>query len=410
VIVLVINCGSSSVKYEAFQTQPEKSLASGLADRVTVNGGRQAILIHHSPAGDIRNQAEMPTPEVALGYIVDAVTDPAHGVVESLDEIGAVGHRVVHGGEQFSASTVINEEVISAIQQFCELAPLHNPANLEGIHACQKHLPDIPQVAVFDTAFHQTIPRHAFIYGLPYDLYQERGIRRYGFHGTSHRYVASRATEILQQRGTAPQDQRVITCHLGNGCSMTAVRGGKSIDTSLGFTPLEGLLMGTRCGDLDPAIVPYLISEMGLSADQVDDLLNQQSGLLGVSGVSSDMRDVSAAAVEGNERAQLALDIFCYRIKKYIGAYAAALGGLDAVVFTAGIGENDPEVRRRSVAGLGYLGLHINDAANQDVSLDGQPVDISSSDSPARILVIPTDEELMIARDTAAIVEGKAPA
>lgn len=406
-IVLVINCGSSSVKYEVFETQPEKSLASGLADRVAVNGGKQALLTQHCSSGKPYHlEAEMPTHEVAIGYIVDAITDPDYGVLESLDEIEAVGHRVVHGGEQFSASVLITDEVIAAVEQFCELAPLHNPANLQGIYACQKHLPDATQVAVFDTAFHQTIPSHAFIYGLPYEFYQEQGIRRYGFHGTSHRYVTLKATQVLQQRGIAPEDQRLATCHLGNGCSITAVKGGKSVDTSLGFTPLEGLLMGTRCGDLDPAIVPYLINELDLSAEQVDDLLNTRSGLLGVSGVSSDMRDVSAAATAGNERARLAVDIFCYRIKKYIGAYAAAMGGLDAVVFTAGIGENDAQVRRRAVAGLQHLGLYLDEAANEDLSLEGQPVDISTPDSSARILVIPTDEELMIARDTAAIVAG----
>ncbi len=404
-IVLVINCGSSSVKYEIFQTQPEKSLASGLADRVAVNGGQQAALTHQRSSGQIhRREAEMPTYEVALSYIVKAITDPDYGVVGSLEEIEAVGHRVVHGGERFSASVLIDEEVLAAIAEFCELAPLHNPANLEGIYACQKHLPDVPQVAVFDTAFHQTIPPHAFIYGLPYEFYQEQGIRRYGFHGTSHRYITLRATEILKRRGVAPQDQRLVTCHLGNGCSITAVKGGKSVDTSLGFTPLEGLLMGTRCGDLDPAIVPYLISELDLSAEQVDDLLNTRSGLLGVSGVSSDMRDVWAAVTAGNRRARLAVDIFCYRIEKYIGAYAAVMGGLDAVVFTAGIGENDPEVRRRAVAGLQHLGLYLDKTANEDLSLNVQPVDISTPDSPARILVIPTDEELMIARDTAALL------
>lgn len=408
-IILVINCGSSSVKYEVFQTNPEESLAAGLADRVAVNGGKQAALAHRSSSGQShRTEAQMPSYEAALGHILAAVIHPEHGVVQSLDVIEAVGHRVVHGGEQFSASVMINDQVISALEQFCKLAPLHNPANLAGIRACQKHLPDVPHIAVFDTAFHQSIPPHAFIYGLPYQLYQECGIRRYGFHGTSHRYVALKASEILGEWAIARQDQRIVTCHLGNGCSITAVKGGKSIDTSMGFTPLEGLLMGTRCGDLDPAVVPYLINERGLSADQVDELLNAQSGLLGVSGVSSDMRDILAAVAAGNERAQLAVDIFCYRIRRYIGAYAAIMGGLDAVVFTAGIGENSAEIRQRSLAGLQSLGLHLDHNANQDPDLASRPVDISTADSPVRILVIPTDEELMIARDTAAIVGDRA--
>ncbi len=409
-IVLVINCGSSSVKYEIFQTHPEISLAAGLADRVAVNGGQQASLVHRPRTGEqYRLVAEMPSHEAALSHIVAALADPDHGVIKSLDEVDAVGHRVVHGGEEFSASVLINDEVISAISRYCELAPLHNPPNLAGIRACQKSLPGVPQVAVFDTAFHQTISPYAYVYGLPYRFYENHGIRRYGFHGTSHRYVALKAAEILQQQGIPTADQRIITCHLGNGCSVTAVRAGQSIDTSMGFTPLEGLLMGTRCGDLDPAVIPYLINEMGLSADQVDELLNEHSGLLGVSGVSSDMRDICAAVRTGNDRAQLAVDIFCYRIKKYVGAYAAVMGGVDAVVFTAGIGENVPEVRASAVIGLEHLGLHLDEAANQGLSGGSEPVDISTSDSPARILVIPTDEELMIARDTAAIVADKLP-
>jgi len=403
--VLVVNCGSSSLKYELFESDVDESLASGLASRVAVGGGENARLQHQSAGKDeYLLSAPMPDHEVALGYVLEALTDPAHGVLASLSEIEAIGHRVVHGGEQFAASVLIDQAVEEAIERFCEIAPLHNPANLTGLRACKRRLPGVPQVAVFDTAFHQTLPPWAYVYGLPYELYQQRGIRRYGFHGTSHRYVVAQATAMLVERGIPPQQQRLVTCHLGNGCSVVAVKGGRSVDTSLGFTPLEGLLMGTRCGDLDPAIIPYLVHHVGMTVEQVDDLLNQQSGLLGVSGVGSDMRDLHRAIGEGNERAQLALEIFCYRVRKYIGAYAAVMGGLDAVVFTAGIGENDPVVREQSVAGLEFLGLHLDRERNEDSSLRGQAAEVATEDSPARILVIPTDEELLIARDTAQIV------
>ena len=406
--VLVINCGSSSLKYELFETETEKSLASGICERVGVGGGADASLTHR-PAGreKLEKAVAMPDHAAAFGVMIEALTDPVHGVISSLEEIDAVGHRVVHGGEHFAESVIIDDEVIQVIEQCAELAPLHNPANLIGIRAAQQHLPDVPHVAVFDTAFHQTMPRRAWLYGLPYEIYEQYGVRRYGFHGTSHRYVAGVAAEILEERGIAREQHRAVTCHLGNGCSVTAVLGGKSIDTSMGFTPLEGLLMGTRCGDLDPAVVPYLMERLGLDTNGIDELMNKRSGLLGVSGVSNDMRDVQQAAAEGNERAQAAVELFCYRVRKYIGAYAAAMGGIDAVVFTAGIGENDPLVRSKSVEGLEFLGLAIDEEKNRALRIEGKAADISAESARARVLVIPTDEELMIARDTAALVGDK---
>jgi len=403
VIVLVVNCGSSSLKYELFDG--DESLSRGLAERVGINGGDDAILTHEYGEESIAKvRAPMPDHTVAFSYVVEVLTDSEHGQIESLQEIEAVGHRVVHGGEQFTESVLIDDEVIAAIEDFCELAPLHNPPNLEGIRACRQRLPDIPMVAVFDTAFHQTMPAHAFVYGLPYEMYRDHNIRRYGFHGTSHRYVAIEATQYLEEAGIPRDRQKIVICHLGNGASVTAVSGGCSVDCSLGFTPLEGLLMGTRSGDLDPAIPLHLIRAMDMDAAEVDQLLNTKSGLLGISGVSSDMRDIMQSARDGNTRAQLAVDIFCYRVRKYIGAYAAAMGGLDAVVFTAGIGENAPEIRRDCVQGLEFIGLHLDDASNNIVGDDQEVVVISTANSPGYILVIPTDEELMIARDTARVV------
>jgi len=403
VIVLVVNCGSSSLKYELFEG--DRSVCSGLAERVGMDGGEHAVLTYEY-GGEARAQISAPMPDhtVAFDHVVQMLTDPEHGQISSLQEIEAVGHRVVHGGERFTESVLIDDEVIAAIEDFCELAPLHNPPNLAGIRACRQRLPDIPMVAVFDTAFHQTMPARAFVYGLPYRMYQKHHIRRYGFHGTSHRYVAIEATQYLQEVGIPPNRQRIVTCHLGNGASVAAISGGRSVDCSLGFTPLEGLLMGTRSGDLDPAIPLHLIRAMDMGVSEVDQLLNTQSGLLGVSGVSSDMRDVMQAARGGNSQAQLAVEIFCYRVRKYIGAYAAALGGLDAVVFTAGIGENAPQIRRYCVQGLEFIGLHLDEARNNSVGGDQEVAAISTADSSAYILVIRTDEELMIARDTAAIV------
>jgi acetate kinase len=411
VIVLVINCGSSSLKYQLIDMQTETALADGLADRVGVGGGDQAVL-KHRPAGKDAFISEQPMPDhtAAIKLVIAALLDPEHGVISSLQDIAAVGHRVVHGAEKFTESVAIDDSVIEAIEDCAELAPLHNPANLQGIRACMRALPDVPQVAVFDTAFHQTMPRRAYLYGLPYEYYLDRGIRRYGFHGTSHRYVTLKATDWLQrEKGIAPEDQRIITCHLGNGCSMAAVRAGKSVDTSMGLTPLEGLLMGTRCGDMDPAIFGFLINEMNLDARSVDRILNKNSGLLGISGVSSDMRDVKAAALadDPNPRAQAAIEVFAYRITKYIGAYAAALGGLDAIVYTAGVGENEHVMRGRAVEGLGFLGLEMDADKNANLKRGAEVTDISTDSSRAAILVIPTNEELMIAQDTAQIVEKK---
>ncbi|MFP3904097.1 MAG: acetate/propionate family kinase [Armatimonadota bacterium] len=406
-IVLVVNCGSSSLKYELFDTDAEQPLAGGLAERVGVNGGDEAVLEHEAAdADEIVREMPMPDHEVALGAVLDILADDEVGVIDSLDAIEAVGHRVVHGGEKFTESVLIDDEVIAAIDEFSELAPLHNPPNLTGIRACQKRLPGVPQVAVFDTAFHQTLQPRAYLYGLPYEIYEEHGVRRYGFHGTSHRYVTQVATRRLQEdHGIPPGDQKIITCHLGNGCSMAAVDGGSSIDTTLGFTPLEGLLMGTRCGDLDPAIVYFLMEKLDLDTTELDRILNKESGLLGVSGVSSDMRDVKAAAREGNARAQAALDLFCYRVRKYIGAYAAVLEGLHAIVFTAGIGENEPLIRAKSLEGLELMGIKEDVAKNEAVRKLPEGEDIATDDSDVRIYVIPTDEELMIARDTARVVQ-----
>ncbi len=407
-IVLTINCGSSSLKYQLFDMEARVSLADGLADRVSVNGGTQAVL-KHRPTNKPSHTAEHPMPDhtAAIAHVLEALVHPVHGVIATLEDITAIGHRVVHGGEKFSESVPIDSAVIDAIEDCAELAPLHNPANLQGIRACSRSLPRVPQVAVFDTAFHQTMPERAYLYGVPYEYYLDRGIRRYGFHGTSHRYVVLRATEWLEaNRQVPPAEQRIVTCHLGNGCSMAAVKGGKSVDTTMGLTPLEGLLMGTRCGDLDPAIVGFLTSEMNLTAREVDRILNKNSGLLGISGVSSDMRDVKAAAEAEppNPRARAAIEVFCYRITKYLGAYAAALGGLDAVVFTAGIGENEPMVRERSIAGLDFMGLSVDPERNRAVARGVACTDVAGAGARAAVLVIPTDEELMIALDTAEII------
>lgn len=405
--LLVINCGSSSVKYSLFEMENESVLAEGLADRVSVGGGERAELTHEAPGRDAVTVARpMPDHRSAISLVIEALTSPEHGVIGSVDEIRAIGHRVVHGGPRFSASAVIADNVIAAIEDCIELSPLHNPPNLAGIRACSEIMPDTPQVAVFDTAFGQSVPSHAHHYAIPYELYEKHNIRRYGFHGTSHRYVSLVAARLLEQRGLARDEQKLVTCHLGNGCSMTAVSGGKCIDTSMGLTPLEGLVMGTRSGDIDPAAVWFIMEHEKIDTDAVDVLLNKQSGLLGVSGVSSDMRDVLAAGDSGNQRAQLALDVYCYRIRKYVGAYAAALGGLHALVFTAGVGENAPLIRRRCVEGLCFIGLELDEAANDNVVGGDEPRDISAADSPARVLVIPTNEELMIARDTAELCVG----
>jgi acetate kinase len=394
--VLVLNSGSSSIKYQFIETTTHQVLAKGQVERI---GMDDAVLSHVRIDGDtVKFSAEILDHNIAIEYVVAILLSKNHGVIKDKSEIEAVGHRVVHGGETFSGSVLITDEVIEKIRENIELAPLHNPHNLRGIMACKRLLPDTPQVAVFDTAFHQKMPEYAFIYGLPYELYKKYKIRRYGFHGTSHRYVSKRASEIL---GVPIEKLRIITAHLGNGCSMAAVKYGISVDTTMGFTPLEGLLMGTRSGDIDPAIVLYIMGKEGLTMAEVNALLNKHSGLVGISGVSSDMREIIREMKNGNMRAKLAFDVFCYRVKKYIGAYAAVMGGVDAIVFTAGIGENSPDVRKSVCEGLEFLGIKIDDEKNN--SPEREKI-ITTDDSPVKVLVIPTNEELVIALDTAEIV------
>ncbi len=376
--------------------------ARGLADRIGERGGSDAAIDYRPTDREaVKLPVVLPDHATALARVAEMLTSPDHGVIASLDEIGAIGHRVVHGGESFSAAAMVTPEVAGAIEACAQLAPLHNPPNLVGIRACQKLMPGTPQVAVFDTAFHQRMPRHAYLYAVPYEWYEEYGVRRYGFHGTSHKYVSERAAVRLAREGFDPATLRVITCHLGNGCSMSAVKGGVSIDTTMGFTPAEGLVMGTRAGDIDPAIVPYIADRTGMTADEVMNTLNKKSGLLGVSGYSNDMRDIQSRVAQGDARARAALEIFCYRIVKYIGAYAAVMGGVDAVVFTGGIGEHDPDVRERVCSGLGFLGLRFDAERN---AVRGVEQEISAPGSVARALVIPTNEELVIARETAEVV------
>ncbi|MCS7228846.1 MAG: acetate kinase [Candidatus Kryptonium sp.] len=394
--VLVLNSGSSSIKYQFIETSTYEVLAKGQVERI---GMDDAVLTHIRADGDtVKISAEILDHNIAIEYVIAVLLSKNHGVIKDKSEIEAIGHRVVHGGETFSGSVLITDEVIEKIKENIELAPLHNPHNLRGILACKRLLPDTPQVAVFDTAFHQKMPEHAFIYGLPYELYKKYKIRRYGFHGTSHRYVSKRASEIIE---IPLENLKIITAHLGNGCSMSAIKYGISIDTTMGFTPLEGLLMGTRAGDLDPAVVLYIMSKEGLTMSEINALLNKHSGLLGISGVSSDMREIINEMKNGNPRAKLAFDVFCYRVKKYIGAYSAAMGGVDVLVFTAGIGENSPDVRKSVCEGLEFLGIKIDDEKNN--SPEKEKI-ISTDDSKVKVLVIPTNEELVIALDTAEIV------
>ena len=397
-IILVINCGSSSIKYQLIQTDSEQLLAKGLLERI----GQCDSALHHEYNGSKTTLTrKVPDHRAGMQLITGVLIDKKIGVIENLQEIYAVGHRVVHGGEEFVESVLITPEVIKTIEKFCDLAPLHNPPNLTGIQAAEEILPDVPQVAVFDTAFHQTIPDYAYTYALPYEYYEKHRIRKYGFHGTSHRYVAARAARFL---GIAPDQANLITCHLGNGCSMAAVRSGKSVDTSMGFTPLEGLVMGTRTGDIDPAIIFYLADREDLSLDAINDILNKKSGLLGVSGNSNDMRNIIQAADSGDKRCALALRIFAYRVRKYIGAYCAVLGRVDAVVFTGGIGENAFRVRHLICEGLDGIGVIFDPKKNEAAR---GPQDISAADSPVKLLVVPTNEEAMIARDTQEIVTRK---
>ncbi|GAA0768854.1 acetate kinase [Clostridium subterminale] len=390
--VLVINCGSSSLKYQLINMETEESLAQGLVERIGIEG---SILTQKVPGRDkyIIDQP-MADHKDAIKLVLDALVDGNHGVISSMDEISAVGHRVVHGGEKYSESVVIDDAVMASLEECVKLAPLHNPANIIGINACKSLMPNTPMVAVFDTAFHQTMPKTAYMYPLPYELYTKYGIRKYGFHGTSHKYVSAECAKLM---GKDIKDVKIITCHLGNGASLAAIKDGHCVDTSMGFTPLEGIAMGTRCGNIDPAIVTFLMNEGKMTAKEVDNLMNKQSGVLGLSGVSSDFRDIEDAAKEGNERAVLALDVYDYRVREMIGAYAAAMGGVDAVVFTAGLGENAIETRAQICKGLEFLGIEIDDAKN---NVRGKATEVSKDGAKVKVFVIPTNEELVIARDT----------
>lgn len=394
--VLVINCGSSSLKFQLINSESEEVLAKGLCERIGIDGS-----LTYQPAGGekVKSAKDMPTHTEAIQFVIDALTDPQTGVVKSLDEIGAVGHRVVHGGEKFASSVVITEEVKKAVEECNDLAPLHNPANLIGVNACQKLMPNTPMVAVFDTAFHQTMPEKAYMYGLPYAYYDKYKVRRYGFHGTSHSFVSKRAAEIV---GVPYDATKTIVCHLGNGASVCAVLNGKSVDTSMGLTPLEGLVMGTRSGDIDPAILEFIAKKENLDIEGLMKVLNKESGVYGLSnGLSSDFRDLSAAAEDGNGQAKVALEVFAYRVAKYVGSYTAAMNGVDNIVFTAGIGENDQEIREEICGYLQFLGIEIDKEAN---AKRGEEVIISTPDSKVKVLVIPTNEELAIARETVALI------
>ena len=394
--ILVINCGSSSLKYQLINSETEGVLAKGLCERIGIDG-----MLTYQPEGGEKEKSEiaMPTHKEAIQMVLDALTNDKTGAIGSLKEVNAIGHRVVHGGEKFASSAVITDEMIKAVEECNDLAPLHNPANLIGIRACQELMPGVPMVAVFDTAFHQTMPDVAYTYGIPYEYYEKYKVRRYGFHGTSHSYVSKRTAEIVGK----PYDQmKIIVCHLGNGASISAVNCGKSVDTSMGLTPLEGLVMGTRSGDLDPAIIDFVGKKEGLSLDEMNEVLNKKSGMLGISGVSSDGRDLEAAAETGNKRAQLALDVFDYRVIKYIGAYAAAMNGVDAIAFTAGIGENNIKMRKDVCSSLTYLGVKLDEEKN---NVRGEERIISADDSKVQVLLVPTNEELAIARETLALVK-----
>lgn len=400
--ILVLNCGSSSVKYKLIDVDSKKTLAEGGVEKVGLPG---AFLKFKLPDGE-KKTIEMPIPDhkKAINDILNILTDPTYGCIKSFDEINAVGHRVVHGGEKFNKSVKIDDEVIAKIKECYDVAPLHNPANMTGIEAITELMPGVPQVAVFDTAFHQTMPKEAYMYALPYELYEKYAIRRYGFHGTSHRYVSRRACDFL---GLPYDKQRVITCHIGNGGSITAVLDGKSVDTSMGLTPVEGLMMGTRVGDVDPGALTFIMDKEHLTTKELRDLINKKSGVAGISGISSDMRDIDAAIEKGDERAKLALDMYIYRIIKYVGAFAAVLNGVDVIVFTGGVGENQQILRKRVCDHLTYMGVKIDDEVN--FSSRGEEKLISAPDSAVKVVVIPTDEELMIARDTEAIVNGRQP-
>ncbi len=395
--VLVLNCGSSSLKYQLINMENEEVLAKGIAERIGIEDG----FVKHEATGKEKLiiEEEMGTHKAAIRIVLNSLVDPQYGALQSMDEIAAVGHRVVHGGEKFAASVIITEEVKKALEECSELAPLHNPPNLMGINACEEILPNVPMVGVFDTAFHQTMPKSSYLYALPYELYEKHKIRRYGFHGTSHKYVAQRAAAILNK---PLEELKIVSCHLGNGASVAAVDCGNSIDTSMGFTPLEGLVMGTRCGDIDPAITSYIMDKERIGTHELNNIMNKKSGVLGISGVSNDFRDLEGAVAEGHERAALALEVYNKRVKKYIGAYAAEMGGLDAIVFTAGLGENSATTRKAICEGLEFLGIKIDDNKN---NVRGKETVVTTDDSKVKVLLIPTNEELMIARDTLELVK-----
>ncbi len=402
--ILVVNAGSSSLKYQLIDTDGEQVIAKGLVERIGIEGS----MLTYKPTGRDSHEYKKPMDNHAdaIRLVLDKLIDPEVGVIKSMSEIAAVGHRALHGGEKYSEPVLINEQVLSTIEECIPLGPLHNPANLMGIRGCMEVMPGVPMVAVFDTAWGQSMEKKAFMYALPYEAYEKYGVRRYGFHGTSHRYVAGCAVKKLMALGMKKEDTRVITCHLGNGSSLSAVKGGKCADTSMGLTPLEGVPMGTRCGSIDPAILPFLMERTGMSAKEMDTYMNKKSGMLGVSGVSSDFRDLSKAAEEGNERAALALDMFAYKVKQFIGAYAATLGGVDAIVFTAGVGENDRGMRAMILKDMEYLGLDVDFEKNMSVPR-GEEAELSKPTSRVKVYVIPTDEEMTIARDTVQIAFGK---
>ena len=396
--ILVINCGSSSLKYQLIDMSNNGVLAQGLVERIGIDGiltqkvdGREKYIV----------ETDLKDHQVAIDLVLKTLVDEEQGVIKSMDEISGVGHRVVHGGEKYSNSVIVNDGVLENLEKLVKLAPLHNPANIIGIKACQALMPNTPMVVVFDTAFHQSMPQKAFMYPVPYKFYEEDHIRRYGFHGTSHKYVAG---EVAKWMDKDIKDLKIITCHLGNGVSVTAVDGGKSIDTTMGFTPLDGIIMGSRCGNIDPAIVTFLQKEKGYTPEEVDNILNKQSGVLGVSGVGTDFRDIRAAAENNNKRALLTMDIYGYQIKKQIGAYAAAMGGLDAIVFTAGIGEHAPEVRIKALSNMEFLGINVDAAKNNNQDI-GDGMEISALDSKVKLYVIPTNEELMIAEETLELIK-----
>jgi acetate kinase len=407
--ILVLNSGSSSVKFQVIETDLERmnahedrTLATGQVEKIGLDDSRLVLKVpDQKPVSDYREILEH---RAAIEWVLRVLADPVHGILDAVDDIDAVGHRVVHGGEAFASSVVMTPDVVQQIEECSVLAPLHNPPNLRGYQAAFAALPDVPHIAVFDTAFHQTMPPHAFLYGIPFQLYTKHSLRKYGFHGTSHRYVAFRGCQIL---GCEKEDRKLVTVHLGNGCSLAAIDHGKSVDTSMGFTPLEGLLMGTRTGDMDPAIVPWLMAMEEMTLHQVNTMMNKHSGLYGISGISSDMREVVEARAEGHQRADIAFRMFCYRVKKYIGSYAAAMGGVDAVFFTGGIGENSPEAREWALKGLEFMGLELDVDAN--AKLSGGEGEISTASSHVKVLVVPTNEEKTIARDVVRVLNDIMP-